>query len=44
MWFQSTSRFGTEALRYFVPFNERKTTMEAVHFVETGGHLDIDKT
>ena len=44
VWFQSTSRFGTEALKYFVPFNERKSTIESVHCVETGGHHGIDKT
>ena len=40
VWFHSTSRFGTEALKYFVPFNKRKTTINAVYCVETGGHLD----
>ena len=44
VWLQSTSRFGTDALKYFVPFNERKAAIESVHCVETGGHLGIDKT
>ena len=44
VYVKSISRFGDETLRYFVPFSDRKSTIESIHCVETGGHLGIDKT
>ena len=44
VYVKSISRFGDETLRYFVPFSDRKSTIESIYCVETGGHLGIDKT